>query len=246
MLKKNRFFCLLVLFLSFITGCNSTKKVTKNASPMAIFSMSSNFSIKWHDDGFNKDENIKKGGLLSEQINKLIDKKNPENFSAEERLLKADEIFREKMQEIANIQIIDREDFLSSEAYSEQVASIFTYIDSRAFLSGYQKIQSVGRKKARIIMQELGLKGMFRFDFNFEKKLVQGNKWNGEVSALAEMKVFIIGANGKESRPITYTSLSPGKIEISGKNYDQQALVDLFPALIENLISKFIMDYFLE
>ena len=61
MLKKNRFFCLLVLFLSFITGCNSTKKVTKNASPMAIFSMSSNFSIKWHDDGFNKDENIKKG-----------------------------------------------------------------------------------------------------------------------------------------------------------------------------------------
>ena len=138
------------------------------------------------------------------------------------------------MQEIANIQIINREDFLSSEAYSEQVASIFTYIDSRAFLS------------ARIIMQELGLKGMFRFDFNFEKKLVQGNKWNGEVSALAEMKVFIIGANGKESRPITYTSLSPEKIEISGKNYDQQALVDLFPALIENLISKFIMDYFLE
>ena len=60
------------------------------------------------------------------------------------------------------------------------------------------------------------------------------------------MKVFIIGANGKESRPITYTSLSPEKIEISGKNYDQQALVDLFPALIENLISKFIMDYFLE
>ena len=77
------------------------------------------------------------------------------------------------MQEIANIQIINREDFLSSEAYSEQVASIFTYIDSRAFLSGYQKIQSIRRKKARIIMQELGLEGMFRFDFNFETKLVQ-------------------------------------------------------------------------
>ena len=30
-------------------------------------------------------------------------KKNPENFSAEERFLKADEIFREKMQEIANV-----------------------------------------------------------------------------------------------------------------------------------------------
>ena len=242
MLKKIIQFTFLILFMIGAMGCGSVKKIPQNLSPMAVLSLSSNTSVNWYDDGFNKDENVKKGGVLSDQFNKLIDRNNPEHFTASERLTLADDIFREKMLEIAGIQILDRKEFLNSRVYGELTANAFTYIEAREFLEGYTKIQTLGRKKARLIIKELGLKAMFRIEFKFEKKLVQGNLWNGRATAMAEMKVFFIDETGKESRPKTYSAVSPQKIEIAGKNYDQQALVDLFPELIENLILRFIMD----
>lgn len=242
MLKKICYFGFLVFFMSVAAGCGSVQKIPQGSLPMAVFSMSSNTSVNWYDDGFNKDENLKTGGVLSDQLNKLIDKNNPEHFTAAQRLSLADEIFREKMQEIAGTTIIGREEFLSSEIYNEQTASAFTYIEAREFLEGYRKIQTLGRKKSRLIIQELGLGGMFRIDFKFEKRLVQGNNWNGKVTAMAEMKVYFIDKTGKENHAKTYTAVSPQKIEIAGRKYDQQALVDLFPELIENMILKFIMD----
>lgn len=229
--------------LFFICGCASNKITIQDYSPMAIFSMSSNVSVGWQNDGFNKDENIKTGGVLSDQLNKLVDKNNPEHFTSAQRLLYADTAFHEKLYELAGIELIDKETFLSSDTYLDQAASAFAYMESRDFLDGYKRIQSIGRKKARLIMQELGLKGMLRVDFNFEKKLLRGNKWNGEVTAIAEMKVYIINSRGKESRPIVLTQQSPVRIQISNRKYDQQALVDLFPDLIDSLVANFVMKY---
>ena len=241
-LKNICYFGFLVFFMSFAAGCGSVQKIPQDSLPMAVFSMSSNTSVNWFDDGLNKDENIKTGGVLSDQLNKFIDKNNPEHFTAAQRLTLADQIFREKMQEIAGISVITPEEFLSSKIYDEQTVSAFKYIEAREFLEGYKKIQTMGRKKSRLLIQELGLGGMFRFDFKFEKRLVQGNNWNGKVTAMAEMKVYFIDKSGKENHPKVYTAVSPQKIEISGRKYDQQALVDLFPELIENMILKFIMD----
>ena len=241
-LKNICYFGFLVFFMSFAAGCGSVQKIPQDSLPMAVFSMSSNTSVNWFDDGFNKDQNIKTGGVLSDQLNKFIDKNNPEHFTAAQRLTLADQIFREKMQEIAGISVITPEEFLSSKIYDEQTVSAFKYIEAREFLEGYKKIQTMGRKKSRLLIQELGLGGMFRLDFKFEKRLVQGNNWNGKVTAMAEMKVYFIDKSGKENHPKVYTAVSPQKIEISGRKYDQQALVDLFPELIENMILKFIMD----
>lgn len=241
-LKNICYFGFLVFFMSFAASCGSVQKIPQDSLPMAVFSMSSNTSVNWFDDGFNKDENIKTGGVLSDQLNKFIDKNNPEHFTAAQRLTLADQIFREKMQEIAGISVITPEEFLSSKIYDEQTVSAFKYIEAREFLEGYKKIQTMGRKKSRLLIQELGLGGMFRLDFKFEKRLVQGNNWNGKVTAVAEMKVYFIDKSGKENHPKVYTAVSPQKIEISGRKYDQQALVDLFPELIENMILKFIMD----
>ena len=241
-LKNICYFGFLVFFMSFTAGCGSVQKIPQDSLPMAVFSMSSNTSVNWFDDGFNKDENIKTGGILSDQLNKFIDKNNPEHFTAAQRLTMADQIFREKMQEIAGISVITPEEFLSSKIYDEQTVSAFKYIEAREFLEGYKKIQTMGRKKSRLLIQELGLGGMFRLDFKFEKRLVQGNNWNGKVTAMAEMKVYFIDKSGKENHPKVYTAVSPQKIEISGRKYNQQALVDLFPELIKNMILKFIMD----
>lgn len=231
-----------VCFLGvFFAGCASVEQKNE-VQRVAVFSISSNVSINWYDDGFNKDENVKKGGVLSDQLNKIVDGKNPEHFTSQERLAAADEIFRAKMDELAGITVIEKEDFLKSATYDAQNESTLSYIESRDFLDGYKRIPSLGRKKNRLIMQETGIQKMYRFDFKFEKKLAQGNRWNGQVAALAQMQVYEIDSTGKVARPKVYDVKSVSTVPIVNRKYSQQAVVDLYPELIENLIVKFVMD----
>ena len=92
-------------------------------------------------------------------------------------------------------------------------------------------------------MQEIGAKSLIFADFDFRKTVLSGSKWNGSIAPMLTMKVHLVNERGKEVINRSFTLKGSDSVRSSGKNYDRDALVGLYPALIDNAISQFVVSY---
>ena len=108
--------------------------------------------------------------------------------------------------------------------------------------SGYQPdMLTLGAKKARMLMQETGTKGLVSLEFEFDKKV-----YKKQISAVVKMKARVIGTNGREVINKEYTDESSEKLKVYGlydSNYDKDEFVKFYPELIEALVNRFVMEF---
>lgn len=236
--------CICVIFISFFfSGCKSAPILLAEHSPAAIVSVLSNPTIPWIDEGDRDDEEDDGEGILSVAVNKFLGRNNPEILTAADRLLYAEESFHSLFSEIADTELLDKDVVLSSKTFKSLKAGIFSSFETEIAAEGYLKIYGLGAKNARILMEELNAKSLIFVTFKFNKKRSSANKWSGSVYAVAQMSVKVLDNRGKEIINKDYTVTSTQTTPLLNRKYDRDALVDMFPELIDYLITRFIVDY---
>ena len=79
-------------------------------------------------------------------------------------------------------------------------------------------------------------------EFEFFKKAATGNTINGTVCPYVKMKAKLYDQEGKEIKYKTYTLQGAETLKVAGRRYDQEALVGMYPEVIDQLLSQFAMD----
>ena len=90
-------------------------------------------------------------------------------------------------------------------------------------------------------MNEIGADSMISADFKFNKIIAEGTKFKGQVAAVVTATFNLYDSRGKNVIQDTIEVQSQQTVEIDFLNYDKQALVDLFPELVDQAINTFIV-----
>ncbi|WP_407429109.1 hypothetical protein [Treponema sp.] len=229
--------------IAFLTGCGSTKLALKDSSPVAIVSIVGNSQVPWVADDPNNDDEASSDGILSNMVNKLIDGQNPEIVTAKDRLDYADDSFRSIVSEVAACEFIDKNKVVSSERYQNTTASYFNALSATVVATGYKDFTTLGAKNARLIMQEVGANSLIIANFTFEKKLLSGNKWNGEFVGLVTMKVRVLNERGKEIINKTFITQTSERTKISSHKYNKDTFVETLKEAVDSAIRQFAVSY---
>lgn len=226
-----------------ICACKSVPIAINEQGPVAIISVIGNPALPW-DIGDAEAESADDGnGVLTTLVNKLVDGSNPELQTGKDRLDYAVDSLRAALEENAGVEVISNETLLNSEAYRNINESLFNMIDSRIGATNFKMLTTLGSKRARLLMEEIGAKSLIFLDFDFRKTSSSGTKWTGNVIPVLTMKVHLLNAKGREVINRSFTLKGADSVRISNRKYDKDALVDLYPALIDNAINQFIVTY---
>ena len=234
---------LLAMIGSFF-GCKSAGVVIADHSPVAVVSVIGNQSLPWKEPSNQNDDDDKDNGtgLLSTLTNKLINGDSVELTSAQDRLDYAADQLIALINENSGAEVLDRDMVLSSEAYLDSRENILKFMEAKLTATNYKNLTSLGAKRARMLMDDLGAKSLICVEFLFQKTNVSGNKWTGKVGAYVEMKIRVLDDRGTEIVNRDYSATSADSLPIRSRKYDKDALVDLFPDTIDSVISQFIVD----
>ncbi|MBQ0052312.1 MAG: hypothetical protein KBT11_09675 [Treponema sp.] len=221
-----------------LAGCASTKVSLSEFSPVAVIGVDGNPSLYLVDDNYETDEDA--DSALTASVNKYLEGKNPEYLTAQDRLDYAEDYLRRALAEIGGFEVLDKDFVTKSDDYIyAKGASLLGFMDPTISATGYQSnMQTMGAKKARMLMGALGAKALVSAQFEFDKK-----KNLNDVTAVVKMKVHFIDAQGKEVVNKEYMAESSESVRNMGGKYNKDALVDLYPAVIENIINKFVVEY---
>ncbi len=77
------------------------------------------------------------------------------------------------------------------------------------------------------------------------KKYIKGNGDNlkADLGAMGTMNVIMYNSNGKKVIDDQFTVISNESVEMYLTKYDKDAMVELFPDVIDQLINRFIVKY---
>lgn len=228
-----------LVYAILFASCGSTKITLQEHSPVAILSICGNSQVPWLADNPNDPTEAESDGLLSTLTNKLIDGQNPEIVTALDRIDYADDSARQILPEITGCEILDKDEMINSEAYEDLQASYFNLLNSVKTATGYKDLTTIGTKEAKMAMAKLGVKSAVILNFQFQKKLVKGNKWNGELRGVVTMKAKVLKENGRELFNKTYTAETTEKIKISSHQYKKDKFVETLKEAIDNAIRQF-------
>ena len=243
-MKKNVVFVALAASASILlASCGSTKIAIQEHSPVAVFSIVGNSQVPWLADDPNDPDEADADGVLSSMVNKLIDGQNPEIVTALDRLDYADDSIHQILPEITGCEVLEKNVVLSSEGYDELKPSYFNLLASTKTATGYKDLTTVGSKNARIAMNKIGAKSALVLNFTFQKKLLKGNKWNGELCGLVTMKAKLLNERGKELLNKTYVAQTTERTKISSHKYDKDAFVNTLKEGIDNAIRMFALEF---
>ena len=242
-MKKSILISFLGLSALILSSCGSTKLAVEEYSPMAVISIIGNSSVPWVKDDPNDPDESEADGLLSNVVNKLIDKDNPEMVTAIDRLDYADESIRHLYSEIAGGEVLDKEKVVKSEAYEDLSASYFNLLSATKKATDYKDLTTIGSKNTRILLEKLGAKSAILLNFTFQKELAKGNKWNGNLYGLVNMKVKVLNSRGKQKLLKTYTAKSSQQIKISTHKYKKDELAESLKEPIDSCIRQFVMEF---
>lgn len=243
-MKKNVVFVALAASASILlASCGSTKIAIQEHSPVAVFSIVGNSQVPWVADDPNDPDEADADGVLSSMVNKLIDGQNPEIVTALDRLDYADDSIHHILPEITGCEVLEKDAVLSSEGYDELKPSYFNLLASTKTATGYKDLTTVGSKNARIAMNKIGAKSAIVLNFTFQKKLLKGNKWNGELCGLVTMKAKLLNERGKELLNKTYVAQTTERTKISSHKYDKDAFVNTLKEGIDSAIRMFALEF---
>ncbi|MBR4321274.1 hypothetical protein [Treponema sp.] len=243
-MKKSILWLAGAAFSAFIfASCGSTKIAMQEHSPVAVFSIVGNSQVPWTaDDPHNPDE-AESDGVLSSMVNKLIDGQNPEIVTAVDRLDYADDSIRQIFPEMTGCEILSKDAVIDSEAYKDLSPSYFNLLASTKTATNYKDFTTIGAKKARIALEKIGAKSAIILNFTFQKKLLKGNKWNGDFCGVVTLKAKLLNSRGKEIINKTYEVQTSERTRVSSHKYDKNAFVATFNEAIDSAIRQFALEF---
>lgn len=237
------------VFAAVFTGCKSTPVYLNDSNPVVILSVISNPRIPWDAESMDanrsgdEDYDEEGKGLLTNLVGKVVDKSNPEVQTAQDRVDYAADALTALLSETGGIEVVPHEKLDESKYYRGLGNNVFNYLESTSVATDYINDMQVGAKTARMIMEDIGAKGMVMASFTFQKTVTKGTTWNGELAAKVKMKIRLLDENGKQVVDKEYTVLSEEKFEIYKRKYDKDALVEAFQPTIDNAINQFIVQH---
>lgn len=242
-MKKKEFLCfiLVVIVSLLLSSCISNSFSIETNNPVAILSVRGTLNVPWLEE---RDEDYQDlDGVLTNSINKLFGKNNPEIQTAQDRIDYADERIAQLLEENAGITVLPKEQVISSEQYKSITQSVFAVADTKVYANGYKKIDEISPKKSRLLLKELGGESTIFADFTFNKVVVDGSKLKGKITAHITMNIDVYDSHGNHKVMDTFQADSSTLLEISKDDYDRDALVELFPDLTDLVINQFIVKY---
>lgn len=243
-MKKNVVYVALATFASvLLASCGSTKIAIQEHSPVAVVSIIGNSSIPWVSDNPNDNDDGDPDGLLSSVVNKLIDGDNPEIVTSVDRLDYANDSFSQILTEMTGCVVLPKESVVKSEAYADLGGSYFNLLAATKTGTDFKDLTGFGGKKARIALEKMGAKSAVVLNFTFQKKLLKGNKWNGDMCGLVTMKARMLNSRGKELINRTYTAQTSQRTKITSHKYDKNAFVATVNEAIDNAIRQFALEF---
>lgn len=241
-LIKNSFFWILG-FSFLLFSCASTKKDYSVYNPLLTISVTGNSTLPWYEE-VNGEIKAAETGTLQDLINNKFKSVDPELVTSVDRLDSAEQSIRSSFENIFGTQVIEKQTLIESKAWTTLSESFFKTLNTNETATDLKDLRSASSFQIRSLCKELGAKGVIIADFEFYKKIVKGNKYNGEISPYITMKLRIIDDKGKEQLYKTFKSTYAKSVHISGRDYDKNALVDLYPEAIESLINQALMSLF--
>lgn len=243
---KKIYLCLLTLGASILLeSCLSNNfLLNESTSPLMIMQMSCNTHVPYYSDEVRDDEYGDEDGLISNAINSFLGKNNPEIQTVPDRLTYAEDSFRRLLPENAGVEVLDKQVLFDSPTYKNiGTGSMMSYLDVKYRSPDYKYMDDLGRKKARMICSETGAASLVFINFTFKKAIVDGSNLKGDVAAWAQMDIRLYDKTGKKVVDDVFTTTSSTTTELYLTKYDKEAIVEMFPDLIDELISKFIVKY---
>lgn len=244
-MKKSVFMLLALLGAGMIlAGCKSTSVALADHTPIAVITVVANHSLPWkEDDDPNDDSGKVQDGTLTTLVNKLINSDNIEFASGQDRVDYAMDSLTHLLEETGGFEVIDKEDVYKSKEYLNSRENIFNVLEARVKATGSKDFMKVGSMKARTFAKSLGAKSLVFAEFKFQKTNVRGNKWSGQVAASVTMRIRVLSDDGKELIDRDYSAVSADSLQIQGRKYDKDRLVEMVNETIDVVINRFIMDY---
>ena len=235
-----------ILALIF-TDCASNSFALNSYGSAAVVGVKGNKNLSEQTDTIfvrSDEEDIDDTSILSLLTDKFLHSENSELLTAQDRVDYAEEYFHTAIEEIAGIKVAEKNDVIESEAYKNSSKNIFEIFDTWISATGFNKnLYSIGAKKARMLMQELGVDMLITADFRFNKLFADESKVRTTVRAQVIMDVIVYDSNGKKIIMDSFEATSFEKLDVKRFKYDTDALIDSYPATIESVINKFIMKY---
>ena len=244
-MKKSILLCFALAFAAgLVTGCKSAPIALADHAPIAVITVVGNHSLPWKEDDDPNDESDKgQDGTLTTLVNKLIGGNNVEFTSGQNRIDYAYDAFNSLLEEVGGFTVVPKETVQNSKEYVNARENIFNILEARVKATGTKDFMKAGSMRARSFTKDMGAKSLIFAEFKFQKTNIRGNKWTGQVAASVTMRVRVLDDRGKELIDREYSAVSPDALQISGRKYDKDRLVEMVNETIDVTINKFIMDY---
>ena len=112
-------------------------------------------------------------GMITNSINKIFGKNNPEIQTAQDRINYADEQFAYLLETNMGITVVPKDKIINSKQYKAITPSIFTFSDTKIYADNYKKNDEIGSQKTKLLLRELNAKSTIFVTFTFNKKVVK-------------------------------------------------------------------------
>lgn len=234
-----------VLLCASFFGCKSARQIDiADYSPIAVVSVYSNSSVPWYvkNSGRNTDESTTAGGLISSDLNKFIEKDNPEYKTVQERIDQAAEILIAALEE-NGVSVKSREALHESDVYKSSFNKFMQDADTWTNADGFMALDYSGKSRNRKIASQTGAGGTMFAEFIFQKEKVQDGFFDSRVAARVTLKVYVADAEGEKVLYKTYSGISPDSVDYKNGAWERDVVVGYFPGVIESVVNRFIMDY---
>ena len=247
-MKINKIILVGALFATVTFSANAARKWSLTSiGSTAIIGVVGNKNISEQYDvqtANDNDEENDDTGLISMAIDKLFYKDDPEVLTGQDRVDYCEDYIRYALESIASIKVAEQDVVLESDAYNSIVKNPLIGMDYEISATGYTKnARGLAPKKARTLMKEVGVKSLIRATFKFDKVFNRESKWKCDVMPRVKMTVFVYNEKGTQILMKDYVTSNAGTLPVRKFKYDQNALIEMYPALIENVVNQFVMDY---
>ena len=240
-LKRFVFLMGTLVFAVAFSGCASAKIEKQSISPLAIITVAGNSSLPWYVIKDGEEPKATKG-VLQNAINSKVFENDPEIASAYNRLDYAEDALRRVLGEIAEIQFVDKADVVSSKKYKMMSEGLLSVMNTTITATDYRDLRNPGKYDLKKLLESVGGKGGVVLEFEFFKKAATGTTISGTVCPYVKMKANLYDEDGKEIKYKTYSLQGSETLKVAGRRYDQEALVEMYPEIIDQLLAQFAMD----
>ena len=238
-LMKKSVFILAALPL-FLIGCKTPPKIDLvDYSPIAIVSVYSNSSLPWYS---KEGEKNPEDSLVTSDLNKVIEKNNPEYQTVQSRIDDAAHILEKCLSE-NGVTLVDMDAVKNTTVYGSGFNKFYQQATTSTAADGYMVLDYNGNARNRSIARESGAGGTLFAEFIFQKQKIQNGLFDENVAAKVTMKVYVADSTGKKLLYRTYRGLSPESIPYDNGNWDRGTLVSYFPGVVESVVNAFVIDY---